>query len=793
MTEITLLDEWTLNGRTVRVPHDAMLYERRSADAPAANAGAYFHGGTYRYERELHVPEEWANKTVLLDFEGVMGHTTVLVNNVIVASHAYGYTGFMVNITKYVEPHMPLTIAVIANNSKQPNSRWYSGSGLYRPVRLVVQDHDCLEYNGITITTEHINPARIRVQTCVWGTGTPFVRIERNGQAIAGKRGADVCINVPNARLWSAENPELYTCHVILRDDRGTMLDQVSVPFGIRLVSWGEDGLLINGEAVKLRGGCIHHDNGILGATDLPAASRRKVSILKEWGFNAIRSAHNPLSNSMLQVCDELGMYVIDEYADMWYRHKNPYDYATDFDRNHASDLASMVQKDRNHACVLMYSIGNENAEPVEELGVLTARLLANTVRRLDPTRPVTAGVNPTILFAAGLGIDSFNGDGSAAPASGLAQSGNKDDSIASYDVSTHSKDDEQSTNASLAYNTYVAKMGDVMEVMAGSWPVGRAVAPYLNELDIVGYNYGTRRYKPDLRRNPDRLVFGSETMPYHIARNWHLVESDARILGDFMWSAWDYLGECSLAAWSDDPTPVAKPYPWLCADTGALDLIGDPNGEVAMAKVVWCNPAQPLLFVRPADLPHPYTAPWRGTNSVPCWSWRGSEGNVTTVEVHTQAPIAKLFLNGRHVGTKRVREFHADFRVRYEPGELIAVACNASGLELGRSLLRSTQGPLRVSLFCERTDGDIAFVRVNASDTAGTVEGSYYGEVTVRVEGGKLLAFGSAAQKSECSYVGGTFPLRYGRGLAVVRKTSEDCKVVALAPELGSAFLTLT
>ncbi len=793
MTETMLLDEWTLNGRVVRVPHDAMLYERRSADAPSANAGAYFHGGTYRYERELQIPGDWAGRTVLLDFEGVMGQATVLVNNVIVATHAYGYTGFVVNITKYVEPCVTITITVIANNSKQPNSRWYSGSGLYRPVRLVIQDHDCIEYDGITITTEHINPAQIRVQTFVRGSGTPFVRIERNGQAIAGNRGTDVRINVPNAQLWSAENPELYSCHVRLRDDRGNMLDQASVPFGIRQLSWGEDGLLVNGEAVKLRGGCVHHDNGILGAADLPVASRRKIAILKEWGFNAIRSAHNPLSNSMLRACDELGMYVIDEYADMWYRHKNPYDYASDFDRNHASDLASMVQKDRNHACVLMYSIGNENAEPVEELGVLTARLLANTVRRLDPTRPVTAGVNPTILFAAGLGIDSFNGDGGSSSVGRSALNGGVNNSDASREASTQSEGVERTANASLAYNTYVAKMGDVMEVMAGSWPVGRAVAPYLNELDVVGYNYGTRRYKPDLRRNPERLVFGSETMPYQIARNWRMVESDVRILGDFMWSAWDYLGECSLAAWSDDPTPVAKPYPWLCADTGALDLIGDPNGEAAMAKVVWCNPAKPLLFVRPADLPHPYTAPWRGTNSVPCWSWRGSEGNVTTVEVHTQAPIAKLFLNGRHVGTKRVRDYHADFRVRYEPGELIAVACNASGLELGRSLLRSTQGPLRVSLLCERTDGDVAFVRVNVADAAGTIEGSNNSEVTVRVEGGELLAFGSAAQKSERSYVGGTFPLRYGRGLAVVRKTSESCDVVASSPGFGSALLTLT
>lgn len=769
MTQTFELTDWLLDGKPVRVPHDAMLGEKRSPDAPSGNAGAYFYGGVYAYEHEVEIPNSWATCTLLLEFESVMGRTNVLVNGTVVTTHAYGYTGFVADITPYVTPGVTATITVVARNDDQPNSRWYTGSGLYRPVRLVVQDHNCIVYEGVTITTEHICPAQLRVQTLVRGEGTPSVRIERDGVAVAGRRGRDVRIGVPDAALWSADEPNLYTCRVTLRDDQGNALDEVCVPFGIRTLTWGEDGLLVNGEAVKLRGGCVHHDNGILGATDLPAASRRKVALLKEWGFNAIRSAHNPMSKSMLRACDELGMYVMDEYADVWYRNKNPNDYANDFEENHTADLEAMVRKDVNHACVIMYSIGNENAEPVTERGVLTARLLANIVRRLDDTRPVTAGVNPTILFAAGLGIDSFNGGDEGA---------------------TNINQRDEAANASLAYNTYVSKMGDVMEMLAGSWPVGRAVAPYLDELDIAGYNYATRRYRPDLRHSPERLVFGSETMPYDIARNWRLVESDPRIVGDFMWSAWDYLGECSLAAWSDDPTPVAKPYPWLCADTGALDLIGDPNGEAALAKTVWSASDEPLLFVRPADLPDPYKAPWRGTNSIPCWSWRGAEGNATVVEVYTAAPIAKLYLNGRHVGTKRTHDCHADFRVRYEPGELIGIACNASGLELGRAVLASAVGLLSLRLTCARRDDDVAFVRVDVVDAAGTVEGTFGEEVCVRVEGGELLAFGSAAQRSERSYLGGTFPLRYGRGLAVVRKGSDRCTIIATCAQLGNARL---
>ncbi|MDO4538065.1 MAG: glycoside hydrolase family 2 TIM barrel-domain containing protein [Coriobacteriales bacterium] len=771
MTEIRELEDWTFYrtddsaGEQVRLPHDAMLGERRSADSPTGNAGAYFWGGRYRYEHELSVPESWADKHVLLEFEGVMGKTRVLANDRELAYHEYGYTGFVVDLTEELSCGETLPLQVEVDNAQQPNSRWYAGSGLYRPVRLVVQDEDRIEYGGVSVSTEFIRPAQVRVHTRVHGRGNVVVRIERNGVAVAGRAGDDVSLYIPDAELWSAENPALYQCRSILRDDQGAVLDEACVSFGIRTLSWGPRGFLVNGEPVKLRGGCVHHDNGILGARDLPVASRRKVALLKSWGFNAIRSAHNPISRSMLEACDELGMYVMDEYADMWYQPKNPYDYACDFFACHERDLVAMVDKDFNHPCVVMYSIGNENVEPACERGVAVAHELAATLRYMDPSRPVTAGVNPAILFASKLGIDSFNADG---------QSGS------------------EAADASLAYNTYVAKMGDVMEFMAGTYPVGRAIADYLDELDIAGYNYATSRYRPDLRRKPERLVFGSETMPYDIARNWRMVEADPRIIGDFMWTSWDYLGECSLAAWSDDPTPVSKPYPWLCADTGALDLLGDANGEAALARTVWTRSVEPLLFVRPASLPRPYTAPWRGTNSVACWSWRGSEGNACVAEVYTNAPIAKLYLNGKHLGTRRVCDGHADFKLRYQPGELVAVACTAGGLELGRRALKSAEGELRFCLQEEYRYGGVAFVRVDVCDERGVVEGGWEQEIALRVCGGELLAFGSAAQKSERSYLEGCFAPRYGRAMAVVRLEEGACTLEASAAGLPTACLEL-
>lgn len=763
----------------VRIPHDAMLSEPRSADAVTGNAGAYFPGGTYRYERTIDVPEDWEDMVVTLELEGVYQKATVLLDGVELAHNDYGYTGFYVDLTPQLRPGEQSVLTVIADNSHQPNSRWYSGSGMYRPARLHVQSRERIVLDGVRVTTESLNPPRVRVQTEAVGEGELNVSLWHDRAIVATGKGADVVLELPEALPWSADDPNLYECCVLMR--RGHLVvDEARVTFGIRTVEWGAFGLRVNGEETLLRGGCIHHTQGILGAAEPAEAAWREVAILKEHGFNAIRSAHNPISKAMLEACDHLGMYVMDEFADMWYEHKNPADYASDFERCWKSDLEAMVTKDRNHPSVIMYSIGNENAEPREARGVACARMLAEQVRSLDPTRPVTAGVNPTILFAAGVGFESFNGDGAEGEQAGPAGGG------------------DATTNNSLLYNTYVTKMGDVMSLIAATPMVGRVNRPFFDQLDLAGYNYATGRYLPDVRKRPNQPVFGSETMPYDLAKNWRLVERVPQVFGDFMWTAWDYLGECSLAGWSDDPEMVSKPYPWLCADTGALDLLGDPNGEMGMAEAVW-GVTDMAIYVRPCTLPNPVKAPWRGTNSIPSWSWAECEGVPTTVEVYTKAPLVKLYLNGLHVDTRFVRDCHADFSLRYEPGTLTALACDSKGTVMGRVALSSAQGDLSLALVREprRQEGvddagDVVFVDVALVDAQGVVESGVDCEVTVRVTGGELLAFGSAAQKSERSYLEGTFPLRYGRGLAVVRLGEGACTLRASAEGFVDAKLSL-
>ena len=774
MQTINLATEWrfwrnaegTGESQLVSVPHDAMLSEPRSADAPTGSAGSYFQGGIYRYEHDLLVTPAMEGCALVVEFEGVYRNATVLLDGTELAFHAYGYTGFNVELPAGLTAGEH-TLAVIADNSQQPNSRWYSGSGIYRPVWLHVMPARRIALGGVRISTLSTSPARVRVQTETVGADGCAVHVEvvDAGEVVASGDGADVTVEVPEAKLWSADDPNLYEARISLLDGAGEVLDRHTERFGIRSLAWDTDGFFVNGESVKLRGGCIHSDNGILGAVDLPEANYRKVALLKRWGFNAIRSAHNPISKSMLDACDELGMYVMDEFADMWFTNKNPYDYANDFEDCYKADLAAMIDKDFNRPSVVMYSIGNENSEPGTARGVECAERLANVVRSLDPSRPVTAGVNLTILFTTSLGMDSFNADGE--------------------------KEANQPKGSAL-YNLYVAKLGSFMNLVSRLPMVGGASEPFFQKLDICGYNYATIRYGHDLRKHPDRILVGSETMCYDIAKNWRMVEKYPRLLGDFMWTAFDYLGEVSLAGWSEDPEPMIKPYPWIAADSGALDLIGDPNGEAAMAAVVWDAPVvdgKPLIYVRPCNLPNPVAAPWRGTNSVPSWTWLGCEGTKTTVEVYTKAPIVKLYQDGRHVWTKRTHDCHADFTVRYVPGTLMAIACTSDGTELSRAELSTAQGPLGLFLSREGegalAPGDIAFVDV-VLGRGGVPEGNADRPVTVTVEGGELLAFGSAAQKSKLSYLGGTYPTRYGRALAAVRVDDPGACTVRATADAG-------
>ena len=734
---------WTCNGKAVTLPHDAQITEKRGADVGGSGHG-YFPGGVYTYEKTFTAPAEWAEKTILLEFEGVYKNATVSLNDKELCFHAYGYTRFFVEL-KELNIGGENTVTVVTDNSKLPNSRWYSGSGIYRPVWLYVGPKESIRPESVKLSTVSIDPAVVRVQSPI------PVKAELAG--VCGE-GTDFTLTIPDAKLWSAEEPHLYPVKITSAED------ETEIMFGIRQITWSNKGFFINGKETLLRGGCVHHDSGILGAATYAESEERRVRILKENGFNAIRSSHNPASTALLEACDRLGLYVMDETFDMWYNRKNPYDYGCDWAENWEADTAAMVERDFNHPSVILYSIGNEVAEPVDQKGIDAGKAQIDLCHRLDPSRPVTCGTNLMILSRAAKG-------------QGIYQDGEQNTGT---EGKKQTEDPSKVKNASLMFNIMTSFIGSSMNKAGNSKKVDELTTPFLDSLDIAGYNYGSGRYPLEEKAHPNRVVFGSETFPQDIWKNWEAVKKYPYVIGDFMWTSWDYLGEAGIGAWSyTGGLPFNRPYPWILAGSGVIDILGNPDGSCKYAATVWGLEKNPVIAVRPVNHPgvRPSKSSWRGTNAILSWSWGGCEGNKAEVEVFSDADSVELLLNGRSCGRKKLKECKTMFKLKYAPGTLTAVAFDAAGTETGRSALSSAKGPFTLAVRPEKSavkPGEIVFVPVNVEDANGIVEANADREISVTVEGGELLAFGSANPCTAEEYHVGRFTSYYGRALAIIR-----------------------
>lgn len=753
MIKTSFNDNWTYKGQTVTLPHDAMLHEARDPNAKSGSAGAFFPDGEYVYEKTFPRPEA---EHVLLQFEGVYKNAVVFINGKEAGGAAYGYIPFFVNADEYLVDGEN-TIRVECS-VRHPDSRWYTGSGIYRPVWLWEGPKDSIEPESVKISTVSYEPTVIRVQS------PKAVRVEIG--EISGE-GTDFKLTIPGAKLWSESTPYLYTAKV----SNGADFEELC--FGIRKVEWSNKGLFINGRETLLRGGCVHHDSGILGAATYDESEWRRVRKLKEAGFNAIRSSHNPSSRAMLEACDALGVYVMDEGWDMWFHHKTKYDYAENWRENHMSDLAAMVSRDFNHPSVIFYSIGNEVSEPAKAEGLKAISEMADYLRETDPNRAVTGGFNLMIISRAanGNGIYDESGEG--------------------RDESNEKK--MQGMNSTM-FNMITSLVGSGMNKSANSKKVDAITAPGLSLLDVCGYNYASGRYPLEGKAHPERVLFGSETFPHTIAQNWAMVKKYPYLVGDFMWTAWDYLGEAGIGAWAYTPDGkgFSKPYPWLLADTGAMDILGNPNGELFWAAAVWGTLDQPAICVQPLGRSvKPAKAAWRGTNALPSWSWQGCEGERATVEVYFDAARVELFINGNKTGSAKVKDCRAIFKVKYVPGRVEAVAYDTAGRELGRSELRSAVGSLSLNIKPEKTavkPSEIVYVPVTIEGENGIVEANADRRLTVSVEGGELLGFGSADPRTEERFDAGEYTTFYGRALAVIRAGAAGTVTVRAADEQNVA-----
>lgn len=731
----------------VDLPHDAMQTESRSAEANCGGAGAYYPGNLYHYEKRIQIDGDPAEKHITLELEGVYHHSKVFVNDQEAGGYDYGYTGYTVCLDGFLKQGQN-TIRIDADNRQAPNSRWYSGAGIYRPLHLKVQDKDTY-LEQVKVTTQSIEPAVVQLET-LHHEGEVSVSVLLNGQQVAAAEGDKVQLTIPDAQLWSAESPTLYTAVVELKKN-GKVIETETVNFGIRTLAWnGKDGLLVNGQKTLLKGGCLHHDNGILGAAEYDEAAIRRLKIMKQYGFNAIRSSHNPCSEAVLRAADQLGMYVMDELWDTWVEKKTPFDYGNFFEANWKTDVQQMVKKDFNHPSVIMYSIGNEVAEPAKPEGQAIEKNIVDLLHQLDSSRPTTAGMNLMIQLMSTMGMNLFSGQQQQA---------------------------QPQKMTSEEYNKMTQASGDSMMKAVLAPQVDGICSPGLDMLDIAGYNYGNLRFGMDAELHPDRVTVGSETMPYSIYDNWQMVEQIPNLIGDFMWTAWDYIGEVGIGAWyySDNAEAVAfnKPFPWKLSGAGALDLIGNPTAEVFMAKTSWEKDDVPYLTVMPI---YPgkqvMKSIWRGTNAIPNWSWMGCENQPAQVEVYTSAPSVKLYLNDQLVGEKNTEKNCAVFQLTYQPGTLKAVTTGADG-KTHEATLTSATGQPQLQAQAEKESykpGELMFVNIDIVGDNGQVIANADRELKVEVEGAQLLGFGSGEPCTQSSFLSGTYPSYQGQAQAVLK-----------------------
>jgi len=791
MKPTPLLTGWTCRhlgdtapGKTVTLPHDAMLAEPRTALSAGGTNTGWYEGYDYEYRRTLTVPGNELADTHILEFEGVYHNAEVWLNGQKAAFRPYGYTNFYVDCAPYLHAGEN-ELRVIARNADQPNSRWYSGAGIYRPVQLWTARSAHIALNGVKIRTLSLDPAvvEVRVKTTAPGTvrltvdDLPAMQQESDGEAV-------FTLTLDNARLWTPETPNLYTCRVSFADD------EVTETFGVRKVEWGTDGFLLNGKRYIIQGACIHHDNGLLGAVCDPDAVARKVRLLKENGYNAIRSAHNPCSKALLAECDRQGMLVMDEYIDHWYIHKTEHDYVDYFNDWWRQDLTDMVEKDYNHPCVVLYSTGNEVSETAQKRGIALTKEMTDFLHGLDDSRPVTCGVNIFFNFLSSIGFGVYSDEKAKKEAERAEKAKQRGEKAA-----------KKKAVGSQFFNNLAGLLGDeFMKRGATLHGCDVKTRDAFANMDIAGYNYGIYRYKHDLKKYPQRLILGSETFCNDAYKFRELAKQEPRLVGDFVWAGMDYLGEVMVGSWeyADYAETFDGGPGWVSAGSGRIDLTGKPLGEALYTRVALEADNGPYIAVCPVNHTGDRHSPsaWKMTNAMPSWSWTGCEERKANVEVYARAARVELVLNGHTVGSKTLKnDCLARFSIPYESGMLEAVSYDAADHEMGRCKLQSAGGTTRLTLDAEEPTvkpGHLCYVRLRYTDENGITKPLARGSIQVQVRGGTLVGLGSACPFNKHSYLDSETDTYYGEALAIVRMGNGDAMTIAASDGEYSAELTV-
>lgn len=737
--------------RTLDLPHDWSVEGAFDINNKEGNDGAFLPTGIGWYRKHFSVPADWEGKQVSIYFEGVYENSEVFVNGTSLGVRPYGYASFAYDLTPHLLLGRDNVISVRVDNGNQKNCRWYSGSGIYRHVWLYAKEKVHIKQWGIDITTRQVSTekATVEIKTVIknvhdkpqsftfsttLNTGEAVqteVKLEANGEQVITQQ-----ISVASPLLWSPASPSLYEASFkIVQENK--VLDQTAQTFGIRTMEFSsEKGFLLNGEPVIINGGCVHHDNGSLGAAAYDRAEERRIELLKAGGFNAVRTAHNLPSEAFLAACDRLGLLVMDEIFDGWQAPKNPHDYSKHFEEWSKRDVQDMVLRDRNHPSIFMWSIGNEVAERTEPVAVEIAKTLAGYIKELDTSRPITSAMTTW-----GQGWEVFD--------------------------------------------------------------------PLMSMHDVCGYNYNLFRAPEDHKRVPERVILSTESYPREAFENWALATSNEYILGDFVWTAMDYLGESGIGGYYCPGEDYGEHwerlrYPWHGGYCGDMDITGWRKPISHYRSMLYNDNEKLYLAVKE---PNPENGEikltsWAVWPTWESWTWPGLEGKVIEVEVYSKYPAVRLYLNDELIAenpTGKEEEFKTVFKVAYAAGTLKAVGVE-NNEEKESKILQTAGQASKISLTADRVviqaDGqDLSFVDVEITDQEGITDPNAANELFFELDGpGSIIALSSANLKDTTSYQTNPKSAWKGKAQVIIKSTTSPGNIIlkVKSPDLEACSLTI-
>lgn len=756
--------------RDIDLPHDWSIMDLPgennetqigpfSSESQGKRATGYAVGGTGWYRKHFALDEGDEGKIIKILFDGVYMNADLWINGKYLGNHPYGYTAFSYDLTDYLNSAGKDNVLAVQVKNDGRNSRWYSGSGIYRHVWITKKQPVHVAENSVFVITENISDdeAKLKIESAVEKTlkGNSKVKLvtkilDPNGKIIKSvetqtkilSRGISEFvqnITVPNPILWSLESPNLCSAEIEVISN-GNITDVSSTTFGIRTIHFdAKTGFTLNGKNVLLKGGCLHHDNGFFGAATIDRAEERKVELMKVYGFNAVRTAHNPPSKQFLDACDRIGIIVIDEAFDMWKRPKNPEDYHLYFEDWWQKDLESMILRDRNHPSVIFWSVGNEIPERADSLGLAIRKRLVNEVKRLDPTRPVTEGI-----------------------------------------CEFWDRPDQK-------------------------W---ETLAPAFADLDVGGYNYRRDKYESDHELFPERIMMGTESFSKESYDYWQQVEKNSWVIGDFVWTAMDYLGEARLgnSQLIDTASTGIGGYggfsrntslpTWFNSFCGDIDLCGFKKPPMLYRDVVWNNSNLEIVVHSPVPADkREMVSYWGWPDEVQSWNWEGNEGEIMDVRVFTSYPEIRLELNGEIMDQKILSDTSkliASFKVPYEPGVLKAIALN-NGIEIDSKELKTTGAPVKIKLTADRSKikadrNDLSYIKVEITDAFGSRIPDADIPITFTVSGvGEIAGSGNACPYDMDSFNSPVCKTYQGQALVILRPLKEnETGIITLRVDAG-------